>query len=1795
MRTIQKNKGLLAILAFCMLLAACIHITSQFSVDAASSSANYSFPTMTEAATQYLNQMSKPQRNLSDEIKTSFTFGKAGGLLGYEDSEVNDKESSFIVTSTSSNNAVEYDYGALAGIRITNVSWSPPNGMPAQYASEYASYMAEKTGATFSQYAYFGTALNQLGFDEVSVNGSNDSSRMIMGIIMMGAYIMSMGLTMFFDMIFTLLDLANPFRLFANATALASSMASSQLTASATEVTFKEVMLNSVVNVADAFSSVYDVLHSLSLGVILPLTCAVCIFTWLILRKGTGFWQTWKGFFVKVAFACIGVPFMFACYSTSLDMCRDLVCNKIDGSKIVTSTFCDFETWVLVNSLRLPENYTIEFDTSSYSLRDETVLSTRNMCAAINAESGAAPNAKLTNFIFNGETYTTSSNSFQAYDRYFLNYAIKKPSSGGYTIKTEEFADTIAILQKYARGDKISATAYEAAVKAGLDDNEAYVAMCQLSSHWTYFVYDNASEVTLQDVAGDVTLTEAYVSNSTLYRWTSPEWVYNTWPSGSIKVNNIWADDGGNMASKFTVTYGAAPNAVTHYCVKFQRKDDDRKGLSTMSMYNYLSTDFQANKMIVYSSLNAANDQVKVEHYAVNLVGTGLLRVIYFLDALVLLSCMSVIGYGYGLAIIFGNFKAMFKLLPAMFTGMLGNMRGIATALAITAALICEVLVTMLLYAVACDLIILIYELIEIPLGVLLTSDSGIKTILGNTISGVVITPLLGIISIALIVTITKKLLEWRHAVVQSTVDVCTSMINKFLGTQISSPDLDAKAGTIGGKLANAASIATGLAMGMGGLTDNEGYQNIKDEANKAKDGLTDKLLGKNGDTDVENMFGVKEGNGTGMDENGNVVGKNSSLVESGKTESEKAGEDGVFDARGKNLDAAAEEYVKQNEESGQLGNNEESSVNPLVAASAGAATGVAASSASSGGTGASAGKAGSSSKKSSLADKKAGPSDSKSEVTSADGSQEDVRTGDTSLKDDYDYYKSIDTDDAGAIQAYEEADLADDGVRNNSADTESVLGSYNQNKAVNENKGGGFNRGRVNPRPHASEEYKQQYDDSYLEADWTDDGELNESATKGGTDSKGRTMAATGRSAASKAYTQNYSQDYAQADYADDGQYNGSVESSVTEEYAQADLADDGQYNGSASAGNAGRFTTSGNKASAAYNQNHTQEYANADVTDDGKYNGSVAGSVNQRGKMNVRPNAGPSKAYTQNYSQEYAQADYADNGQYDGSVDVGGVNDAGQYVSTGQPSGAYQQKYTEQYQQADYVDDGQYNGSVAGTVPAGGGRVNVRPNSGPSKAYTQNYTQEYAQADYADDGQYNGSVQAGEPNSAGKRVVVNQPSQAYRQKYTEQYVQADYADDGQYNGSVEVVTTGGSNGQPNRAYTQNYTPEYAQADYADDGQYNGSVQSVVQSSHTGSTGQPKVVQRTAGGAYKNNVTEVYVDDAQQSGTTETIVNHTSGNEHNMNVQRDVVQQGGNNAGNVEHVTEYVDNGSSQQTSNFDSKSFVAGTVAGAAASATASHVTQKTVVNHGSNNVQNVVDHVTEHVGGNSTMEYVETETVVNNMVNDSNNGSKAGSSSKHSVSNNSNGGSAATDYVTEHTTVVNENSGKGNNRVTEHTVVNKTGGGSGATEYVHETVVNTVSGNSKVSHTTEQTVINNTTGGGSTAHEYRTSTVGNNSVPSGKNETVVTESVSKRYGGSGSGSTTTYRHTDREFVDSVETNTVVNETTHVVEENVTHNSEVVDSEKTETITKGKGSAGRPVSHGLFGNKKDNKPSKK
>ena len=786
METIRKNKAFLSIFACVFLILCSIFITKQYMtpVNAEDGVPDGSFSTMAAAAARYFNnRLSGICKD--DSATMPDTVGNAAGLVGYADLTTDGGTmQSFI--SNNAGDSVTYDFTKSA--------------MP----------------DVLKQYCYFGHMLQTSGFDQTEFNGLPDSYRMISGILISVAYVLSQGVHAFWKVVLSVLELANPFTLFGSEIGTSTSLSGTFSDAAGSTAT--GMITTGINGIANWVSGVYTLLKQMSLATTIPVIIVVTLFMWLVVRKGQQFGATFKGLLVKIFFVSIGIPFLFAIYSTAISLVKDFAVDDMSlGTRVVTSTFFDFESWVYANSLGFASANTglaeLKYDAPSGTLPGNLSTSSFNQLKKI----CMSQNQSIVSTDDNADAAASDigTNGFTAWDRFVISQT--RGNKDGLTDdKPKEVTKSLALLERYAKGDKITAGTYESFAKQTLARTgrlymdtgaslsgwastadgsvlKALASLYGLSDSWEEFDKNRVVDFELHTAGTiDVSIEASTIESSVTSRFTEGQW--NATGSG---VDNIWGN--GNLTASGTkenITFSGGGGG-------------SGAGLSAIGMYNYLSSSFESGKITVYSGNDTPGKTAKAEHYAVNAIGTVSMQAVYVLNAFVTLIAFSLIGYGYGISVMLGNMKALFKMIPAVFAGMVGSMRGIASTVILVAALIIEILGTCILHTIASDIMLYVYDLMEGPIVAMI---SEVCNNIGLASANILI-PLFGVVSIAVTVIMTKQLLQWRYAVCQAITESTASIVNKFLGTSVGTPELGKPGATFGQKLGNAALVAGGMAV----------------------------------------------------------------------------------------------------------------------------------------------------------------------------------------------------------------------------------------------------------------------------------------------------------------------------------------------------------------------------------------------------------------------------------------------------------------------------------------------------------------------------------------------------------------------------------------------------------------------------------------------------------------------------------------------------------------------------------------------------------------------------------------------------------------------------------------------------------------------------------------------------------------------------------------------------------------------------------------------------------------------
>ena len=157
-----------------------------------------------------------------------------------------------------------------------------------------------------------------------------------------------------------------------------------------------------------------------------------------------------------------------------------------------------------------------------------------------------------------------------------------------------------------------------------------------------------------------------------------------------------------------------------------------KTGLSTLAMYNYLNTVFGDTSMTIYSPAKTPNGYTSQGHYKINLIGSGAMEWIFYLNCFAFMFAAAIVGFVYSLKMVIDVLKRGFQMLMSVPGALLGVMRSIATVIATVITMIIEILCSMLMYEVIAELMLTIVTLFESPIADKLESLRATATPIGG-------------------------------------------------------------------------------------------------------------------------------------------------------------------------------------------------------------------------------------------------------------------------------------------------------------------------------------------------------------------------------------------------------------------------------------------------------------------------------------------------------------------------------------------------------------------------------------------------------------------------------------------------------------------------------------------------------------------------------------------------------------------------------------------------------------------------------------------------------------------------------------------------------------------------------------------------------------------------------------------------------------------------------------------------------------------------------------------------------
>lgn len=509
------------------------------------------------------------------------------------------------------------------------------------------------------------------------------------------------------------------------------------------------------------FADWYNALVNLS-WVVVPLFFVALIVTLLLARTANKATKV-KKYIIRVVFICIGVPVCAALYTSCLNNMSELLAtNNMASTKVIASTFVDFGKWVESSNLAPPSGAVFNMnnfntgDDGGGIVKNSSYTGLRKTCMLINADSGVINGFTAGNQSFTAEGTMTYDTIGGAGD-----------GSGNDAINNNGMKDTIAMLTRYMTNDFYHASDFESANK---------------------------------DVGSGITADR------------KEEWFKEMTKEDGWGKND---DDhlSAGMAKK------VAFNGRLYYLTGSYGCPSGEKGLSNLSMYNYLSTKFTQSSVIVYSNEKSSSGFVRESHHSVNIIGgSGLMSFLYYMNALVLMYAYTVIGWFYAIALFMTNLKRGIKSISSIPFALLGSIPAIAKTITYVIMLIVEIIGTIFVYSIISEILFSLNTALESIFTTAFNSVTNVATIsIGNTPTAVfggttLIVLILAAQSIFLI-WFTIMAVKLRKSIVRTMDEFVGSFIDHLFDVGNNAPAPQKSPGLLS---RGAGAVASGAAMGAG-------------------------------------------------------------------------------------------------------------------------------------------------------------------------------------------------------------------------------------------------------------------------------------------------------------------------------------------------------------------------------------------------------------------------------------------------------------------------------------------------------------------------------------------------------------------------------------------------------------------------------------------------------------------------------------------------------------------------------------------------------------------------------------------------------------------------------------------------------------------------------------------------------------------------------------------------------------------------------------------------------------------
>lgn len=718
---------------------------------------NYSLYQLASNASTYFGERNSPEVDSGDRMpadwdKVTRNPATAGDMLGYADPEF------------SLGNVIGWLFAEATGSTQTiGYSTLTTHGDDGGGRADGDMY------AGMRDYAHFGAANADLGLDTMSSGIGGQILALLGGGIMWLLYALALAVGALFYLIIGLLKVLNPFMWFHQAIAGVADASGSTDGAHQQELadgmTRGATGGGALSGLQNWISDWYGLLQSIAWEALVPLFIGFLLIG-LVLFKKMDRGSAIKKLIVRVVFIGVGLPLIGSMYTSVLDKFDDSLVGQHSGpTRVVLSTYVDFEAWMMNDRLGIPDQALISWENGQAG--NDAMMSVRTTALAINKQSHGPTFRDLNIGTRARDAETAWSNSMVGME-------------GGASEDFTALASTFAILNSYISGNITTASDFESGIKSAITnvDVDSDTKKEWFIEERGYGDLDKFGEETDYGPTNHPVLSVGGMEGLTS---SSPGANTTTFTTAGTQRGcgfRVWADQ--------------APVSCN---------------LSALAAYNYLNTGFGPESMTMYSSNNVTSGLTREDHMAVSQVGTGPAKFAYWHNAATVLGSIVLVGFWYAIGMLVGAIKRTFSLVAAIPFATLGAIAAISKVIVYSLALILEVITTLFIYQFVSELLISIPDIIAGPISSFMAQDG----IWGSKLLGGIVVVILTLITSLLVMGITFALLRVRKVVLQAMDEAFTKLVDKFLETNTApTPD---KTGMLPA-LAAGAGAGAGMAMG---------------------------------------------------------------------------------------------------------------------------------------------------------------------------------------------------------------------------------------------------------------------------------------------------------------------------------------------------------------------------------------------------------------------------------------------------------------------------------------------------------------------------------------------------------------------------------------------------------------------------------------------------------------------------------------------------------------------------------------------------------------------------------------------------------------------------------------------------------------------------------------------------------------------------------------------------------------------------------------------------------------------